>query len=148
MNKSIGYYFEKYSSSLLGISIVIIYLCYQDCFLFVFHEKILDRLISICSTMFGFLLTVLALIIQSDSKAIILLKSHTKYSELVDFNKKIVVSSIIVVILSLILPVINLVTHNQLRLNILIAINYGIFTSVVIDTLIFTYIFYLILKSK
>lgn len=144
-----AYYIEKYIGLFIGIAIGIYCFKTHHCYSFINNDKFLDKLITICTTMFGFLLTVLTLIIQSNSETIIEMKKHLSYKRLINFNKKVVFLSAIVCIISLFLAFIikKLDSINPYLSQLISLLNYSFFIWMMCDTLIFVSIFYKILIS-
>jgi hypothetical protein len=107
----------------------------------------LDKIISITTTIFGFLLAILTLIIQSNSATINKMKNHGSFKRLILLNKLTVLTSIINCIYSLILLFITKIseTTNLIVLKIATTINIGLFSFVIMNTLFFTIIFYKII---
>lgn len=100
MNKSLGFWFEKLLS--YGIGILTFYIClnYSHKLTFLKDNDFLDKIISITSTLFGFLLAVLTLLLQSNSPTIEKMKKHGSFLKLIYLNKTTVLVSIINCILS------------------------------------------------
>lgn len=65
-------------------------------------DKIMDKSIDLASISFGFLLAVLALLLQGDSPAINRVKDSGNYPTLIELNRKAVLVSGLLVIISLI----------------------------------------------
>lgn len=147
MDKTIGYWIEKLSGYISGIIVMSISFYYWEIFKFIIEANFLDKIISITTTLFGFLLAILTLIIQSNSPTIIKMKNHGSFKRLILLNKLTVITSIINCIYSLILSFTKTIieTKSHILLKILTTINLGIFTFVIINTLIFTIIFYRII---
>lgn len=103
---------EKYLPTLSAI--IIIGLNYK----FEFSEKLdmgkfVDKAIDISSISFGFLLAVLALLVQTSNSKIERIKVAGRFSELITFNKKAVMASALLAIISLIYVGLNLQTNNN-----------------------------------
>jgi|SRR5690554_609171 len=149
MNKTIGYWLENLSAYLFGIAIFII--SYQKWTELGFSnsKEFLENVVSISATLFGFLLATLTLIIQGDSKTIKMMKSHGSFTRLISLNKRTVLASIINCIFSFSLSLFkeSLSKIDISVLKILESLNVGIFLFVIINTLIFTLIFYRIIIS-
>lgn len=147
MDKTIGYWLEKLTGYISGTIVVYFSFNYWDKFKFIFDATFLDKIISITTTLFGFLLAILTLIIQSNSSTINKMKKHGSFKRLILLNKLIVITSIINCIYSLLLLFAkeNLENKSLTPLKIFSSINVGIFTFVIINTMIFTIIFYRII---
>ena len=147
MDKTIGYWIEKLSGYFSGIIVMCFSFYYWEKFKFIIEANFFDKIISITTTLFGFLLAILTLIIQSNSPTIIKMKNHGSFKRLILLNKLTVITSIINCIYSLILAFTKTIieTKSHILLKILTTINLGVFTFVIINTLIFTIIFYRII---
>lgn len=144
MNKSLGYWIEKLLGYFCGFVCVIISYKYSASFSFIFDSGFLDKVISISSTLFGFLLAILTLILQGNSATVSAMKRHGSYSRLIKFNKSTVISAIITCTLSLLLSFCSTeirVVSNEI-LFFIATLNFGIFMSIIVNTVIFTLIFY------
>lgn len=149
MDKTLGYWIEKLLGLIIGLVMIFLFFKYWHHGNFISNSQFLDKLITISTTLFGFLLTVLTLIVQSESEAVKKMKAHGSYTRLINFNKNIVLLSGLVCLLSLFLSFCNelLKCRSELLLKVFSTINLGAFTWVIVDTLIFTLIFYKILLS-
>jgi hypothetical protein len=147
MDKTIGYWIEKLSGYISAVIIMYFSFEYWEKLEFIKSVDFLDKIISITTTLFGFLLAILTLIIQSNSSTINKMKSHGSFKRLILLNKLTVLTSIINCIYSLILSfTTNLIKIKSLTLlKISTTINIGIFTFVIVNTLLFTIIFYRII---
>lgn len=147
MDKTIGYWLEKLTGYISGVIVVYFSFNYWDKLKFIFDVTFLDKIISITTTLFGFLLAILTLIIQSNSSTINKMKKHGSFKRLILLNKLTVITSIINCIYSLLLLFAkeNLENKSLTALKIFSSINVGIFTFVIINTMIFTIIFYRII---
>jgi len=114
---------------------------------------------SLCITVFGFLLTLLSIILQGNSPTINWMRSRKKtFNRFVDYNKRIILLSFIISIYSYILGFFNFKYHiEQLPLSdcivnllqkIVISIFFGLLVWFVIDTLHFIKVFYALIKEK
>jgi len=151
MNKTFSYYVEKFIGFIVGVgSAVLVYKSWTVCS-FICTSNFFDKIITISTTLFGFLLTVLTLIVQSSSAVISNMKKRGSYKRLISFNKNIVLLSAIVCILSLVL---NSTTQKintddvSRTIKILSLINFSLFLWAVTDTFIFVFIFYKLLISE
>lgn len=146
---TLAYYVEGYIGLILAFSLSVYCFFSHHCYSFVGDDKFLDRLIIICSPMFGFLLTILTLIVQSDSNTIIEMKKHKSYRRLINHNKKVVLLSAIVCISSLFLIFTKnkLTSVNKYLFEVFALANFTLFIWMLIDILIFILIFYKILIS-
>lgn len=147
MDKTIGYWIEKLSGYISAVILMYFSFYYWEKFEFIKNENFLDKIISITTTLFGFLLAILTLIIQSDSPTINKMKSHGSFKRLILLNKLTVLTSIINCIYSLILSfsVKIIEIKNFTFLKVLTTLNVGMFSFVIVNTLLFTIIFYRII---
>lgn len=147
MDKTIGYWIERLSGYISAV--IIMYFSFDNWEKLEFIKSVdfLDKIISITTTLFGFLLAILTLIIQSNSSTITKMKSHGSFKRLILLNKLTVLTSIINCIYSLILSfTTNLIEIKSLTLlKLAITLNIGIFSFVIVNTLLFTIIFYKII---
>ncbi|MDL2142240.1 hypothetical protein QQY79_06875 [Flavobacterium tructae] len=144
MNRSIAYWVEKLLGYICGLVFMILSYINSEVFSFIRDIAFLDKVISISSTLFGFLLAILTLILQGNSPTVSAMKRHGSYNRLINFNKSTVISALITCTLSLLLSfcssVINLISPEML--NFVASLNLGIFAYIIINTLLFTLIFY------
>lgn len=117
----------------------------------IYSEKILSTSITLTGVLFGFLLTVLALLLQSDNKSIALMKDYNRFNELINYNKKAVYSAGLCFILSAIYLIIFDITFiNKVSLFSLCLFKV-IWLFVLCNTIFKTYryidIFYTLIKS-
>lgn len=147
MDKTIGYWLEKLTGYISGAIVVYFSFIYWEKLKFIVDVTFLDKIISITTTLFGFLLAILTLIIQSNSSTINKMKKHGSFKRLILLNKVTVITSIINCIYSLFLLFTKEILENKslTALKIFSSINIGIFTYVILNTMIFTIIFYKII---
>lgn len=147
MDKTIGYWIERLSGYISAV--IIMYFSFDNWEKLEFIKSVdfLDKIISITTTLFGFLLAILTLIIQSNSSTINKMKSHGSFKRLILLNKLTVLTSIINCIYSLILSfTTNLIEIKSLNLlKLATTINIGLFSFVIVNTFLFTIIFYKII---
>lgn len=141
MNRSLGYWIEKLLGYFCGFVCIVLSCRYSEVFSFMLNITFLDKVISISSTLFGFLLAILTLILQGNSPTVTAMKRHGSYNRLINFNKSTVISALITCVLSLLLTFCSSLISSEM-LNFVASINLGIFVSIVVNTLLFTLIFY------
>ncbi|UZH56335.1 hypothetical protein JRG66_05580 [Salinimicrobium tongyeongense] len=149
MNKTLGYWLEILATYGLGIAAFAFSILFWENLKFLDDATFLDKVISISSTLFGFLLAVLALIIQSNSSTIEGMKQHGSFVRLIRLNKMTVTLAIITSFYSLIL-LLGLEIIREKSCEVLIfmtSVNLGLFTMVLANTLLFTLVFYRIIMS-
>lgn len=97
-------FWESYYPAILSVLLTMIFffLCKVSIKEKVFSKEIISVVVNIAGILFGFLLTVLALLLQSDSKSLKLIKVYGRFGELIKFNKSAVYSSALSLVLSLI----------------------------------------------
>lgn len=110
--------------------------------------EFLYTFITVEATLFGFLLTVLSIILQMNNKGVKILKEKNRYGELISFGKSAVVSSLILLIISLLLILLEgndiaskLIKTLQIILGTVTVYN-------VLSTIRFTNIFFVLSKSN
>lgn len=141
MNRTLGYWIEKLCGYIIGLTFCVLSLKYTERFSFILEANFLDKVISISSTLFGFLLAILTLILQGNSPTVNRMKLHGSYSRLITFNKFTVISAIVACVLSLLLTF----CSSSINVSVVItfaSLNLGIFISLLVNTVIFTLIFY------
>lgn len=135
-------------------SVLIVYLELSTNITFkqIIHRLLLDNsltlIITIETTLFGFLLAVLALILQMNNKFIDALKEANRYKDLISFCKKAVYSTFVVIIVSiLILLLKDLIIYHNIKLSI-----YYIFGFTLVYNILTTYrfvkVFFLLANSN
>lgn len=144
--KTLSYYIESYTGIVVGLFIGI-YLYSQNIFFWGKDNVLISQSIDICFILFGFLLTILALIVQGDNQTLQRLRKHTGYGRIILFNRRIVILSIILGLFStLVLAFID--TLIFLWIN---QIAFSVFTFLWIwllwDTIVFLKVFYNIIIS-
>lgn len=92
---------QKYLSVILSIITAIINYRYYFS-LNIDMSIFTDKAIDFSSISFGFLLAVLALLIQSDTPALNIIKINGRFNELISLNKKAVIASAFLVVVALI----------------------------------------------
>lgn len=111
-------------------------------------DPILTLIITIESALFGFLLTILALIFQMNNKMVEIIKEFDRFKDLVRFSKEAVYSSLATILFSLIIlifvtPDTNYVFARITKYFFGIALVYN-----ALSTIRFVEIFYMLAKSK
>lgn len=146
----IRYWIEKLLSLIIAIILVFLTFKNWNSVSILISSGFYDKIITITSTLFGFLLAILTLIIQSDSETIKKMKKHGSYARLIKLNKKIVLLSIICCLFSFSLATIpqELSSSNPQVFKILAITNIFLLTIILIDTFLFVLIFYKILLNN
>ncbi|WP_318345250.1 hypothetical protein [Flagellimonas baculiformis] len=149
MDKTIGYWIEKLIPLIIGVSITIVLFFNWEKACFLITESFFDKIVGITSTLFGFLLAILALLIQSDSETVSLMKTHKSFSRLISLNKTTVISSMVNCFLAFITSSSKeyLEEHFIFILKILESSTFGLFCFVLTSSFIFTLIFYKIILN-
>jgi hypothetical protein len=106
-------FFERnYPYLILGVYLILIHLpCVRNGLLsylekamgFFNYRDLISQIMTVESILFGFLLTVLAITIQTNTTAILHIKKAGRFNELISFNKKAIYASFITVFVSLFL---------------------------------------------
>lgn len=154
MDKTIGYYIEKYLGVTLGvlISLCLFFHWYDGSV--ILTEKYYDIIIKLSASIFGFLLTILALVVNSSSKAVVLVREHKNYPRLIKSNRAAVFLLFLIIILSVVLyliiapinGVLDFVSRfDYITLKILICMHSILCIWSVIDSAIFIRVFYKII---
>lgn len=150
MDKTLSYYIEKLGGLTLAILLTAFAYFYWSFFSFITEKDFFDKVITITTTLFGFLLAVLTLVIQSSSPTVTMMKKHGSYKRLINYNKTIVLLSAIVCFISLVLLLGReklLVEHFEI-LKYSSLVNFLLFTWTCFDTFVFVLIFYKIILSE
>jgi len=150
MDKTLSYYIEKFGGFILAILLTVLACWFWSFFSFITEKDFFDKVITITTTLFGFLLAVLTLIIQSSSPTVNMMKKHGSYRRLINYNKTIVLLSAIVCFVSLVLLLGReklLIEHLGI-LKYCSLINFFLFTWICFDTFVFVLIFYKIILSE
>jgi|SRR5690606_22341200 len=140
-------YIERYFSLIISIGFFLLVLKYKNSFQFIYNLEFLDKLISIGAALFAFLLTILTIIVQSESESIKRIKAHSGYPRFLRFNRRIVFlflsTTIVSVILSFMQHILKYV--NDKALFILADINTSLFFWATLDSIYFTFLFYVLI---
>jgi len=117
-------------------------------------ERLMDKAVDFSSISFGFLLAVLALLLQNNSPALQRIIDNDKFQELIDFNKKSVIASAVLAIAAIIyiasrLYISTWVLLNKLSVRLVSdSICLSIFTFQLVQVILFLDLFYFIIKQK
>jgi len=148
MNKTLNYYFELYLPKIIGI-VVGVYFYFHPTNKFMFDDTFFDKILVFSTTLFGFLLAVLTLLIQSNSKTVEALKEAKAFPRLIVANKHVVYLSGMLALLSLLIISVNeiwMVSKLGL-LKLFASFSVSILIILIIDTTIFLIIFYRIILN-
>jgi uncharacterized membrane protein (DUF485 family) len=117
-------------------------------------DKLMDKAIDFASISFGFLLAVLALIIQSDSPALQRIIESERFKELIGLNKRAVLSSALLCFTALIYIGFK-ISETQINISGNVKLHHvgdslclAIFIYQITEVLLFLDIFYTIIKQK
>ena len=137
-------YIERYLTPFITVIFFILVLVYEKSFQFILTSSFLDKIITISAALFAFLLTILTIIVQSESDSIKVIKKHPGYRRFITFNRRIVFLFLTTTILSL---VISFTQHifkylNASALFIIADINASICLWATLDAIYFTFLFY------
>jgi|GEM_PF-2190919 len=157
MDKTLGYYFERFIGICLGITASsLIYKNWIDGGALIF-DKYYDIIIKVSSSIFGFLLTILALIVNGKSDTVDQMKKHNSYPLLIHYNKVAVFLAFTIIILSVFIYLIVapkdgsthfIIDYGEMPFKLLLVLHAGISVWSAIDTVIFVRIFYKIILAK
>jgi len=143
LNKTLGFYIESLAGPCIGV-LCAYYIYYHFCnYNFINTKDFTDRLITICTVLFGFLLTVLTLIVQGSNDLVAKMKKYGSYRRMVQFNKQIIFISALIVFISMFTNF--FITDKQLdsrAAQITGSLNGGLFGWVIASTFLFVRIFY------
>ncbi len=150
MPKSISFYSEKFSGYALAILITALAFYLIDFSTVEINDLFFDKLVDFTGIFFGFLLTVLTLLLQTNNEHIKRLKKLNRFNDLIFFNKEVVIISAIVCVYALFI----LACKENLHLfNPVIQKKYGglllifLLTVMISKTFTFLKIFYSIMKT-
>ncbi|WP_379090707.1 hypothetical protein [Pedobacter sp. UC225_65] len=145
--------FEKFKEKYLAIILSLLIGALNYKFQFskcIDMEKLADKAIDVSSISFGFLLAVLALLLQTQTPKLDRIKSAGKFGELVGLNRRAVISSSIVAIVSLLYVSINLgLTNFQHNINISILFDsFILITAIYLVIVVYQFLdlFYFLIK--
>jgi len=145
MKKQIVFgYIEKFSFWGIGFILFLVIAFYKDAFQFILNKDYLDKLVTISSSLFAFLLAILTIIVQSDSTSIKKIKAHKSYKRFIIFNRKIVFTYLLCSLISIILIFLKhiLLWMNKEVLFWVGNINTSLFVVATIEAMYFTFLFY------
>lgn len=144
--KTLSYYIESYTGIVVGL-FVGIYLYTQNIFFWGIDNVLISQSIDICFILFGFLLTILALIVQGDNQTLQRLRKHIGYNRIILFNRRIVILSIILGFFStLVLAFIDTPTFSYIN-QIAFSVFIFLWIWLLWDTSVFLKVFYNIIIS-
>lgn len=91
------FYFEKLYPYVFSLVIegVFIFMPSKESFHIIFTEKLISSVFTISGIIFGFLLTVLALLVQANNPTMKRVRFQGRFNELISYNKQAVFSSLI-----------------------------------------------------
>lgn len=156
MDKTLAYWFEKLIGFLSGILSCYITIKYWNIESAINSSKYYDIIIKASSSLFGFLLAILALTINSTNSNLLIMKEHGSFLRLVRYHKVAVLLAFSLVLYSIIMYSI-IETTNGINYfiahygsncyKLLVAIHTGVSVWAAIDTILFVLIFYRILLT-
>lgn len=114
----------------------------------IIDDNLISVIITIYSALFGFLLTILALIYQMNNKMLDLVKEFDRFKDLIKYSKLSVYSSIAVVVFGIIIYI---TSKSELYIDIIRGIRYTYGFLIIysfLTTMRFVNIFFLIAKSN
>lgn len=154
MNNTIRYYIERYFGIIFGIIIgfCLYYQWFEGSALL--KEKYYDLVIKLSASIFGFLLTILALIVNSSSPAVTMMRESKDYPRLIEYNRAAVFLCFLIIIFSVVMYLIispdrGIVDFtnrfNSEFLKILICFHSALCVWCAVDSGIFVRVFYIII---
>lgn len=138
---------EKYGSIIFSV-IACILIFFVKIYHYLDMEKLVDKLIDYSSISFGFLLAVLAILLQSNTASINKIKEANKFNDLIFYNKKSVVSSLVLAIFCILYLALNLYKPSTCILNDIVStllLTVAIYQ--IIEVIIFLDLFYVLIKD-
>jgi len=150
MNKTLNYYIENYATKLIAVVIGIVFY-YHPLISFFKDDTFFDKVLTLSTTVFGFLLTVLTLIVQSDGPTMLKMKQNKSYNRLIKYNKEIVYASGLLSLFSILIIVLNNLLYDKYFSLLLFLCSFGVLVLVflILDSLKFLFLFYrIILKDS
>lgn len=137
-------YFERFGNLAIGAILFLLIAFYRDSFQFIINKDYLDKLVTISSSLFAFLLAVLTIIVQSDSESIKKIKAHRSYKRFIEFNRRIVFTYLLCSLISITLIFLKHILSwmNKEVLFWLANINTSLFIVATIEAFYFTFLFY------
>lgn len=151
MVKFVSYYIEFLAGYIVAIAITICAYFFVDFSKIHFSDLFYDKLVDFTGIVFGFLITVLTILLQSNNESIKLLKKYNRFKDLIFYNKEVVVFSALICFYTILIIALkdNFNFGNPLTLK-----KYGLLFLLFLITLmickIYTFlkIFYTIIKEK
>ena len=141
---------EKYTTCIVGLIVAFLLYKYTNVS-YQGSQEFIKQFTTIGTFVFGFLLTLFGIIIQSDNQAINKMrKRHKSFLRFVSTNKKVVVFSFLLTIYAYIIGYIDITTiiNNCNIITIAICVFYGGFVYFILETMYFLMIFYLLIQGK
>lgn len=138
---------ERYLTICIAFIIFGFLQLYRESFRFITSSDFLSEVITIGASLFAFLLTILTIIIQSESGSVKKMKEHPKFRKFILFNRRIVflflTTTLFSVMLSFAKHIFDYLNPNLLF--VLASINASVFAFATLDAICFTYLFYLLM---
>lgn len=155
---TISKFFESYKGYLSGTIVLVLYLFCRESVDISGEMKMLSPFMSIGGALFGFMLTLLGIILQGQTKLINEMKKNDYlFKRMVQFNRSVVLKSIVVVIILFYLPailkLIECIKNTNFQIYALKWVHKGVFgliwaaiMCVLIEALRFVRVFYMLIK--
>ncbi len=156
MNKTLGNIFENYIGIFLGILIAVSLYFHWFEGSVILKDKYHDIIVKLSASIFGFLLTILTLIVNSSNSNVVLLREHKNYGKLIKFNRASVFLCFFIIVFSVILflilsPLNGLLDFSNqfgiVTFKVLICFHTFLCIWCVIDTFVFVWIFFKIILT-
>lgn len=150
-HKTIGYLFERYIGIIFAIIACLILLSFWSEMVLLLSDKYFDSVLKVSTSLFGFLLTVLSLLINGKNEMLEEMRKHNSFVRLVSYHKKVIFLLFIILLLSIGLFIITSsqdklvglsVLSTYVSYKIIVSIHFFLTIWVSVDILIFVSIFY------
>jgi len=140
---------EKFASIILSVVFAVLLIVFQKSFHFIYGGQFLSQVTTISAALFAFLLTILTIIVQSESESMKVIKRHKKYRQFLRFNRRIVLILLGVTLFSLCLTFAQHIFNylNPHLLFYLSLLNTTLFFLCILDSIYFTILFYVLIMS-
>lgn len=151
MPKTISYYKEKYLSYVIAGTVSFCCFKFLKLYEFAASEIVFDKTVDFSGIIFGFLITVLTILIQTDNPAIAKLKAGNRFKDLIAFNKRVIFISALLCFFSVLILIFKeyelYKSSNQVK-QYCMTVYIFLFVTLIHTTYDFLKIFYEIIRSE
>lgn len=150
MPKTFSYLSEKYSSYIIAGAVAFVSYKYLRLYDFAASEIVFDKTVDFSGIIFGFLITILTILIQTNNAAINKLKAGNRFKDLISFNKRVIFISAFLCFYSvciLILKEYDFYKNSIKVMQISMTIYIFLFITLILTTYTFLKIFYQVIRS-